>query len=275
MNRLITFLPRCRRLYQPLEMLMMSLKGSFREAFLNKPSVLALPEPHPWLRGGSLWPGHSVLAWRSVRGHVKWVLTGWPLTCNMGKDEKPDSSIGGRKKAKGAKERKRNAFQARGQACKSTVCWSRPSSEVEMVMVTAPLPPFLRRPACWLLCPWLSFSLLGVSVEDWASSVSLPTLIWGADCLNRCVSLLSSQGTPTSVLFPLSLNVNFTCLMLGGRPFNWHKIPAPLWWGTLSLQLLMRFDTYLPSLQKVGSPWRKQSLFRMILPQVESSIRIF
>ena len=41
---------------------------------------------------------------------------------HMGKDEKPDSSIGGRKKAKGAKERKRNAFQARGQACKSTVC---------------------------------------------------------------------------------------------------------------------------------------------------------
>lgn len=55
MNRLIASLPRCRGLYQPLEMLMMSQRESFREPLLNKSFIPAIPEPHPWLRGKSLW----------------------------------------------------------------------------------------------------------------------------------------------------------------------------------------------------------------------------
>ena len=111
MNRLITFLPRCRRLYQALEMLMMFLKGSFREALLNKPFIPALPEPHPWLRGGSLWPGHSVLAWGSVRGHVKRVLTGWPLTSTWGKMKNLTLVLGARKRLKELKKGKGMPFK--------------------------------------------------------------------------------------------------------------------------------------------------------------------
>ena len=122
MNRLITFLPRCRRLYQPLEMLMMFLKGSFREALLNKPFIPALPEPHPWLRGGSLWPGHSVLAWGSVRGHVKWVLTGWPLTSTWGKMKNLTLVLGAGKRLKELKKGKGMPFKLEVKLANQQ-CW--------------------------------------------------------------------------------------------------------------------------------------------------------
>lgn len=92
-------------------MLMMFLKGSFREALLNKPFIPALPEPHPWLRGGSLWPGHSVLAWGSVRGHVKRVLTGWPLTSTWGKMKNLTLVLGAGKRLKELKKGKGMPFK--------------------------------------------------------------------------------------------------------------------------------------------------------------------
>ena len=43
---------------KPLEILMMSQKGSFREPFLSKPLTPAIPEPRSRLRDGSLQLRH-------------------------------------------------------------------------------------------------------------------------------------------------------------------------------------------------------------------------